>query len=268
MKPKRPKQSIQAICLQHFYESLACFSVIPDVNVESSGAVTQTISPNIPNWLTNAVFNMRLPSNHIAAVIEDITQYYRERNVAPFWRLCPHDSPGNLEQHLHNAGYQQKTKHIMMSVDLNTISAAPFVLDNTPIKLITSASELRKKHPSFRQIKDNYGKTFATLMRDLFDFHGYKHDSSWQHYVAIQDDDSVGYASAFYTKDVVGIYNVGVLPDARRKGIATALTMQALRDARERGYQFGTLQSSEMAQSMYQKIGFQAHFPIKYFAPA
>ncbi|MGJ3240719.1 MAG: GNAT family N-acetyltransferase [Anaerolineae bacterium] len=263
-----PDTKIRSICLHHFYESLTCFSVLPDVEVTSSDTLIQVISPDIPNWLTNAVFKINLEPEDIEQQIDSITTNYRTKQVAPFWRICPDDYPTNIDHQLLAAGYEKKTQHILMSIQIDTMGLVPTSSINTRLEVITSASALHEKHLSFRQIDDNGSKSFTTLMRDLFDFHGYEQDSRWLHYVALQGDKPIGYASAFYTANAVGIYNVGVIPEARRKGIATALTIQALQDARERGYKIGTLQSSEMAHSMYKKIGFETHFPIQYFAPA
>ncbi|MEL6408314.1 MAG: GNAT family N-acetyltransferase [Chloroflexota bacterium] len=260
--------TIETICLQHFYESLTCFSALVDVDVTSSKSATQVISPNIPNWLTNAVFNLNLESSKVTQAIEDITQRYRSNDVVPFWRLCPNDHPTNIHDHLIAAGYAQKMKQFLMSLNLDTVTQSPTLLDNIVIEQITTASELRDKHLSFTRIKDSTHKSFATLMCDLFDYYGYEQDSVWRHYVAIQNGVSVGYGSAFYAEHVVGLYNVGVIPEAPRKGIATSLTLKALRDAQQQGHKIATLQSSEMAQSMYEKIGFTTHFPIQYFAPA
>lgn len=260
--------TIANICLQHFYESHTCFSALADVDVTSTKSATQVISPHIPNWLTNAVFNLNLASSTANQEIEDITQRYRSNNVIPFWRVCPNDHPANIHEHLISTGYVEKMQQTLMSINLETVKLSPTLPNNAVIETIMSASELRDKHLSFSRIKDSTRKSFATLMYDLFDYHGYEQNSKWRHYVAIQDDISVGYGSAFYTEQAVGIYNVGVIPEARRQGIATALTLQALQDAQQRGYKIGTLQSSEMAHSMYEKIGFITHFPIQYFAPA
>jgi ribosomal protein S18 acetylase RimI-like enzyme len=54
-----------------------------------------------------------------------------------------------------------------------------------------------------------------------------------------------------------GIYNVGTLQHARRRGIGTAVTAALAHDARERGCETATLQSSPMAERVYAAVGFR-----------
>jgi ribosomal protein S18 acetylase RimI-like enzyme len=54
-----------------------------------------------------------------------------------------------------------------------------------------------------------------------------------------------------------GIYNVGTLEHARRRGLGTALTALLLHDALDRGCQTASLQSSEMAERVYAAVGFR-----------
>ena len=54
-----------------------------------------------------------------------------------------------------------------------------------------------------------------------------------------------------------GIYNVLTLPDARRRGLGTALTALHAHRARERGCTTASLQSTEMAEHVYAAVGFR-----------
>jgi ribosomal protein S18 acetylase RimI-like enzyme len=54
-----------------------------------------------------------------------------------------------------------------------------------------------------------------------------------------------------------GIYNVGTLEHARRRGLARALTAIQLRDARARDCETASLQATPVAERLYAAIGFR-----------
>jgi ribosomal protein S18 acetylase RimI-like enzyme len=53
-----------------------------------------------------------------------------------------------------------------------------------------------------------------------------------------------------------GIYNVGTLPEGRRRGYGAAITRHAMLKARELGYPIAALASTEMGVGIYQRLGF------------
>jgi ribosomal protein S18 acetylase RimI-like enzyme len=63
-------------------------------------------------------------------------------------------------------------------------------------------------------------------------------------------------AIAFDHDGDCGVYNVGTVPDARRRGLATALTAFVLADARSRGCTTASLQATPAAEAIYASVGF------------
>ena len=57
---------------------------------------------------------------------------------------------------------------------------------------------------------------------------------------------------------VAGIFDVGVAPDAQRRGVGTAVTLAALRLARELGGRYALLNSTEMGEPLYRRLGFES----------
>ena len=70
-------------------------------------------------------------------------------------------------------------------------------------------------------------------------------------------DECVATAMAFDHKGDCGIYNVATLENARRRGLATALTAVQLHDAAGRGCTTASVQSTEMAERVYAAVGFR-----------
>lgn len=71
------------------------------------------------------------------------------------------------------------------------------------------------------------------------------------------EGETVATAMAFDLNGDCGIYNVGTLEHARRRGLATALTAIQLHDARARGCETASLQATPMAERLYATIGFR-----------
>jgi ribosomal protein S18 acetylase RimI-like enzyme len=75
--------------------------------------------------------------------------------------------------------------------------------------------------------------------------------------VARLDGENVSTGMAFDLDGDVGIYNVGTLDQARRRGLGTALTALLLHDALARGCRTASLQSTPMAEGVYAAVGFR-----------
>ena len=86
---------------------------------------------------------------------------------------------------------------------------------------------------------------------------GFMRDEDVRAFVARLDGRPVGTSLAIRSAGTAGVYNVGTLPAARRRGVGTALTWAAVAVARDAGLDCAVLQSSEMAVSMYEAMGFR-----------
>jgi GNAT superfamily N-acetyltransferase len=71
------------------------------------------------------------------------------------------------------------------------------------------------------------------------------------------DGQLVAAALAYDFGDDCGIYNVGTVERVRRRGLGTALTTAQVHDARARGCQSASLQSTQMAERVYAAVGFR-----------
>ncbi len=86
---------------------------------------------------------------------------------------------------------------------------------------------------------------------------GFMGDEDVQAFVARSDGRPVGTSLAIRSAGTAGVYNVGTLPTARRRGVGTALTWAAVAAGRDMGFDCIVLQSSQMAVSMYEAMGFR-----------
>jgi ribosomal protein S18 acetylase RimI-like enzyme len=95
--------------------------------------------------------------------------------------------------------------------------------------------------------------TAIDLARVTFDFGGFRP------YVARLEGTAVGAATLMAWEGVFGIYGVATLPEARRRGVGTALVRRMISDARARDGAPICLQAETDtdAQRWYERLGFR-----------
>lgn len=86
--------------------------------------------------------------------------------------------------------------------------------------------------------------------------------------IARLDGESASTGMAFDCNGDCGIYNVGTLEHARRRGLGTAVTALLAHDAAARGCHTASLQSTEMAERVYAAVGFRDLGRILEYVPA
>lgn len=93
-------------------------------------------------------------------------------------------------------------------------------------------------------------------------------DREVQLLTAYLENRAVGTSLAIRTGDVSGVYAVGTLPDARRRGVGTAATWSAVAAGRDWGCETVVLQASEMGFPVYRAMGFRTVVRYALFRPS
>lgn len=93
-------------------------------------------------------------------------------------------------------------------------------------------------------------------------------DADLRMFVGHVDEKTVACGRLVPTDDVAGVYGIGVDEGFRRQGIGEAMTWTVLRAGRDAGCEIGALQSSEMAYSLYQRMGFENIVNYYHFEPS
>ena len=85
--------------------------------------------------------------------------------------------------------------------------------------------------------------------------------SELNYFIATYENQPVGTCIMYHnSKDIIGIHSLGIIPEMRRKGFAEDMMKQILNQSMEEGFKHATLQASEMAKNMYEKLGFSTQF--------
>ena len=91
-------------------------------------------------------------------------------------------------------------------------------------------------------------------------------DQNVQLFIGRLNGQPVGTSIAIRSESASGVYNVGTLPMARRRGVGAALTWAAVEAGRAWGHDTIVLQSSAMGFAMYSAMGFRTVAPYTVFS--
>lgn len=209
----------------------------------------------IPHPLMNCVFRTRVRSQESDERINTIMSVFKSSNLPMMWFVGPCCQPSDLGQRLESHGLVHETDVVGMSIDMKALNEDLPVPSDLVIKRVANENDMQSYLKVFGtgyEFPD-----FATTGWGKMDsYHGFGAKHPRTNYVGTVDGAPVGITALFKTSDCAGIFCVATVPQMRRKGIATALVTEALRDARDDGHKMGALQAKAMGAGVYRKIGF------------
>lgn len=248
----------------NLYEQLRALAGFPGVEFHEEPDMTWVIT-GIPFPPFNGVFATRLAPGAADARIRITLPHFRQRKVPMIWWVGPSTQPEDLGVRLQAHGLVHVGDEPGMAVDLRALNedlppSVPLVIER-----VGDAEMLERwLHP----VSVSYGFP-ESVTKAVFAGEaavGFGEHLATQRYVASLRGEPVGASLLFMAAGVAGIYWVATVPDARRRGIGTAVTLAALREARARGYTTGVLHSTEKGVGVYRRLGFRQYCQIGHYA--
>ena len=184
----------------------------------------------------NALLDRDLPASERAAAVDAMDETYTAAGV-DHYAAWVHESDEGMRAELIGRGYAVAESTRAMGMPLDVAGAPP------KIELGPSSWA---EHLRYLQLVGAPDGLLAGA--DATAFHVL---------TATVDDENVATAIAFDHNGDCGIFNVGTLEAARRRGLARALTAQLVHDAAERGCSTASLQSTPIAERVYASVGFR-----------
>lgn len=210
----------------------------------------------------NAVVAARLDSGNADAAIQASIACMRSRGVSGSWHLGPGMTPVDLGQRLVDHGFYYAGDDIGMAADLAILEPSPLP-HGLEIARVGTPEHLRVWVETLAQ-GFGEGPGAAAWVGEIYLEIGLEHPQ-WRHYLGRLDGAPVATASLFLGAGVAGIYFVFTVPEARNRGIGSALTLAPLLEARALGYRIGVLGASSMGEPIYRRIGFGEYCRIGLF---
>ena len=182
----------------------------------------------------NALVDRDLDPVRRAHAIGAIEAVYREAGVTRF-AVWAHESDRPLQSALERRG---------------------FVFDSSTRAMAMSLEDVRLPRPELELAAPNWSE-YLRIVGVPPDFLSGADPGAYHIALARLDGDTVATGMAFDLDGDSGIYNVGTVEHARRRGLGTAVTTLLMHDALARGCETASLQSTEMAERVYSAVGFR-----------
>ncbi len=206
----------------------------------------------------NAVMRFRAGEAEAEARIDALFQHYHKRGVPFLWLVHPSSRPADLDQRLIARGFTEVESCPGMTLDL---TALPDNYKETPssihIREVTTRDDLEAIYDLIAWRWEVPAEARTLLPEVSTEFDVTRPGSGLRCWIAWMFTEPVSKVLLNMDKGVAGIYGVATKPEVRGLGLARNMTLMAFHAAREAGCSLGVLHSSEMARSMYQKIGFE-----------
>jgi ribosomal protein S18 acetylase RimI-like enzyme len=141
-----------------------------------------------------------------------------------------------------------------------------------------AASQQLEPAYSFEQVRDGaelaawmplFARTFGIpetdlrLVQDVFSQLSFAPQSDWRHYCIRASGQVVATGSLHLGAGVAGLYNIATQPEYRQRGLGREITLLIFEQARQMGYELGTLQTTyPNALRLYHRMGFEVYCKI------
>ena len=190
--------------------------------------------------------------------ITEIIDYYKKRDQDFAWQVNPRTHPTNMGALLETHGFTPVVHQRWMALDIRWMNEQFSPLPNLAIREVKDARTLKV----FRDVFQRGFEMLLTQAQTYYDNYlanGFGPGADWHHYIGYLGKEPVAGASLLLYEGIAGIYGVSTIPEVRRLGIATQMTLHALREAKKLGYRVAVLVPTNMGMNVYRRIGFEEY---------
>lgn len=227
----------------------------PSVELSIGRYLTWLIT-DMPDHFLNLVICTELPQDGIDRLIKEALDHFRTLNIKKLSWLAEAGVPAlEIRKHLLADGLTFRESFAAeMAIDLTGISDDPPLPHGLEIQLVDDDKSLRQW---IHVASLGFGVPLE-MEETWFEFFNYAAcRTPFQTYLGWLHGKPVATSQLCVSAGVAGIYNVTCLPEARKRGIGSALAVHPLLAARGIGMRIGVLQSSVMGYNAYRRLGFQ-----------
>jgi GNAT superfamily N-acetyltransferase len=199
-------------------------------------------------------------------VINEIMEHFRERKTQFMWVYHPSSEPDDLQERLLKYGLKDVEPIPGMARTLDDLEEVPLIPDGIDIRKVESDRDVSAFY-QFAAWRWNVPAQHQAEYESIAKCFRFGEPNTKAHmWQAWREGTPVAKAGMYLTPGSAGIYAVATRPEARRLGLAKALTLTALHEARSLGSEVAVLHSTPMAEGLYRSIGFETVADFRLFA--
>ena len=207
----------------------------------------------VPMPLFNGVATTCLAPGLAELRIHETLSWFKARRLPMIWCVGPSSKPADLGQRLSGHGLVPGGPP-GMAVDLAAFNDRQPVPKEFEVRHVTD-EDMLKTWVHATSIGFDLPPVVEHGLYELLLSIGLELPSRL--YLGLLSGQPVATSKLFLAAGVAGIYWVATVPEARRRGIGTAITLAPLREARDMGYRIGVLEALQAGRKVYERIGFQ-----------
>jgi GNAT superfamily N-acetyltransferase len=207
-------------------------------SVRRSPGVAVAVFPRGPERAVynNAVLDRDLEPSRRTDALDALAETYAAAGITEF-AAWAHETDVAMHRDLERRGYTHRESSRAMGMSLEDIRVPRPRLDLAP--------------------PDRNWAEYLSLVGVPAGFLAGADPAAYHILIARLNGENVATAMAIDHDGDRGIYNVGTLGHARRRGLGTGLTALLVHDARDCGCHTASLQSTPMAERVYTNVGFR-----------
>ena len=179
---------------------------------------------------------------------------YRAANLPPVWRLTPL-APAGTDDLLAEAGYRRIEESRVQRALIDDL----FVADPEARIALSPSDDWLAGFATLSPVAPQHRETMARMLRSI---------ASPVGFARVEDDGRpIAFALGVVDGDHVGLFDVLVAPQARRRGLARRLTQSIGAWGRDHGARFAYLQvvaTNAAALPLYASLGFETVYSYGY----
>lgn len=248
----------------NLWETWSNFGRGPGCSLHEEDGILWFETP-IPFHPYNTVLKFQVQQN-IEERIHQLIEHFSARRVPLLWLLHPSSWPPDLANWLERCGLQEIEIAPGMARSLDNLPDSPPIPEGVEIREASEAQDLGELS-EFAAWRWGVPEEYRPQLRDILKkFEIGKPDSNTRMWLAWKDGLPISKIGLFNGSGSAGIYGVATKPEARGLGIASILMVVAMNAAREMGHNLVVLDSSPLAEKLYQRLGFITIAPIRLFS--